>query len=114
MDQPDVINDMLDVITRHISLAELNDRQIAKEPERYLEHLVELLLQLGAKVGAPGEACLQFSISPYSRPRVVFQMAKPPKQPAEWQTELMQSELGEWIRYSREIGKFQVELWSMH
>lgn len=72
MPSNDIVNDMLDVITRHIGLQELTDRQIASDPERYLKHIVELLCGLGDKVGAAHETSIQFSISPYSRPRVVF------------------------------------------
>lgn len=113
MENSEMINDMLDVITRHIGLAKLNERQIAREPEQYLKHIQELLCNLGEKVGAAHETSIQFSISPYSRPRVVFQMARPPQKPDQWRPEYMQSELGSWVRYVQEIGIFQIELWSM-
>ena len=103
--------DLLDVMASHRSRVELDQLAAAREPIQLLDRVVRLLLGASDLVGAPGERSIQLSISPYSRPRLVFQMAKPPKDPENWQADYIKGEIGDWVRYRREIGDYQIELW---
>lgn len=105
--------DLLDVMASHRSRVELDQLAAAREPIQLLDRVVRLLLGASGLVGAPGERSIQLSVSPYSRPRLVISMAKPPADPELWQSHYVASEHGDWVRYTREIGDYQIEVWGV-